>query len=152
MFAFQKVGINVSFWECVMIIKRDYYLNQLITSQHNGIIKIITGLRRSGKSYLLFHLFNDYLREQGINDDHIIKVDLEDRRIAPLRNPDTLLSYYIQSAFVMPTDAKERQESASLLNIGDSFKKIIIVKDHIKPKRNEERIVTIGVIEIRPRL
>jgi predicted AAA+ superfamily ATPase len=47
----------------------------------------------------------------------------------------------------MPTDAKERQESASLLNIDDSFKKIIIVKDHIKPKRNEEGIVTIGLID-----
>ncbi|MDE6339638.1 MAG: ATP-binding protein [Muribaculaceae bacterium] len=55
--------------------------------------------------------------------------------------------YYIQSAFMMPTDAKERQESASLLNIDDSFKKIIIVKDYIKPKRNEEGIVTIGLID-----
>ena len=47
-----------------MIIKREYYLNQLITAKHNGLIKIVTGLRRSGKSYLLFHLFNDYLKEQ----------------------------------------------------------------------------------------
>ena len=76
-----------------MIIKRDYYLNQLIASKHNGLIKIVTGLRRSGKSYLLFHLFGDYLREQGIPDDHIIKVDLEDRRNAPLRDPDALLAH-----------------------------------------------------------
>lgn len=76
-----------------MIIKRDYYLNQLIESKHNGLIKIVTGLRRSGKSYLLFHLFNDYLKEQGISDDHIIKVDLEDRRNARLRDPDALLSH-----------------------------------------------------------
>lgn len=55
--------------------------------------------------------------------------------------------YYIQSAFIMPTDAKERQESASLLNIDDSFKKIIIVKDYIKPKRNEGGIVIIGLID-----
>ena len=47
----------------------------------------------------------------------------------------------------MPTDAKERQESASLLNIDDSFKKIIIVKDHIKPKRNEAGIITIGLMD-----
>ena len=52
-----------------MIIKRDYYLNQLISSKHNVLIKIITGLRRSGKSFLLFHLFYDYLKEQGITDD-----------------------------------------------------------------------------------
>lgn len=76
-----------------MIVKRDYYLNQLIESRHNGLIKIVTGLRRSGKSYLLFHLFYDYLREQGISEDHIIKVDLEDRRNAPLRNPDALLAH-----------------------------------------------------------
>lgn len=55
--------------------------------------------------------------------------------------------YYIQSAFIMPTDAKERQESASLLNIDDSFKKIIIVNDYIQPKRNETGIVTLGLID-----
>lgn len=76
-----------------MIIKRDNYLNQLIASQHNGLIKVVTGLRRSGKSYLLFHLFGDYLKEQGIPDDHIIKVDLEDRRNAYLRDPDALLAH-----------------------------------------------------------
>ena len=53
--------------------------------------------------------------------------------------------YYIQSAFAMPTLEKEAQESASLLLINDSFKKIIIVKDDIKPKRNEEGILTIGL-------
>lgn len=76
-----------------MIIKRDYYLNQLIAGKHNGLIKIITGLRRSGKSYLLFKLFGNYLKEQGIAEDHIIQVDLEDRRNAGLRNPDALLAY-----------------------------------------------------------
>lgn len=76
-----------------MIVKRENYLNQLISGRHNGLIKIITGLRRSGKSFLLFHLFYDYLREQGIPESHIIKVDLEDRRNARLRNPDALLAH-----------------------------------------------------------
>lgn len=76
-----------------MIIKRDYYLNQLIESKHNGLIKIVTGLRRSGKSYLLFKLFAQYLMEQGVEESHIIKVDLEDRRNIALRNPDTLLAH-----------------------------------------------------------
>lgn len=76
-----------------MIIQRQYYLDQLIASRHNGLIKIITGLRRCGKSYLLFKLFYNYLRDQGITEDHIIKVDLEDRRNADLRNPDTLLRH-----------------------------------------------------------
>jgi hypothetical protein len=55
--------------------------------------------------------------------------------------------YYIQSAFAMPTEAKERQESASLRNIDDTFKKVIVVKDYIKPKRNEYGIVTMGIID-----
>lgn len=76
-----------------MIIKRDYYLNQLIESKHNGLIKIITGLRRSGKSYLLFRLFVEYLNSQGVDDEHIIRINLEDRRNALLRNPDELLSH-----------------------------------------------------------
>ncbi len=55
--------------------------------------------------------------------------------------------YYIQSAFIMPTEAKERQESASLRNIDDSFKKIIIVKDHVIPYQNESGIVTMSLID-----
>ena len=72
-----------------MNIKRDYYLNQLIAGKHNGLIKIVTGLRRTGKSYLLFHLFYDYLKEQGTPDDHIIKVDLEDKILLEFRDSDS---------------------------------------------------------------
>ena len=57
------------------------------------MIKVVTGIRRCGKSYLLFNLFGDYLKAQGVDDDHIIKVDLEDRRNKKLRNPDALLEY-----------------------------------------------------------
>lgn len=92
-FALQKTGQMANSLELIMEIKRENYLNQLIESRHNGLIKIITGLRRSGKSYLLFHLFVGYLKEQGITDDHIIKVDLEDRRNAQLRDPDALLAH-----------------------------------------------------------
>lgn len=76
-----------------MKIKRDLYLNKLIRSMHNGMIKVVTGIRRCGKSYLLFNLFSDYLKTQGVDDEHIIKVDLEDRRNKKLRNPDALLEY-----------------------------------------------------------
>lgn len=55
-----------------MNIKRDYYLNELITRQNNGLIKVITGLRRSGKSYLLFNIYKEYLHNQGVHDDQII--------------------------------------------------------------------------------
>lgn len=92
-FTLHIFDINVFILKYTMIIKRDSYLNQLITSKHNGLIKIITGLRRSGKSFLLFNLFNNYLKEQGISDDHIIKVDLEDRRNNSLRDPDALLAH-----------------------------------------------------------
>lgn len=76
-----------------MVINRDIYLNRLIASKHDGLIKIITGLRRCGKSYLLFKLFKEHLRNVGVDDNHIIQVDLEDRRNKNLRNPDVLLAH-----------------------------------------------------------
>ena len=76
-----------------MEIKRDRYLNQLIDSQGNGLIKIITGIRRCGKSYLLFKLFADHLLSTGIAEDHIVRIDLENYRNRALRNPETLLQY-----------------------------------------------------------
>ena len=69
------------------------YVNKLIDSKHNGMIKVVTGLRRCGKSYLLFNLFYNHLKNHGIDDDHIIKIDLEDRRNKLLRDPDALLGY-----------------------------------------------------------
>lgn len=76
-----------------MEIRRDIHLDRIRKRMHNGMIKIITGMRRAGKSYLLFHLFYNYLRASGVADDHIVKVDLEDRRNAALRAPDALLAY-----------------------------------------------------------
>lgn len=76
-----------------MVIKRPQYLDQLIANKHNDLIKIITGLRRCGKSYLLFTLFKEHLKEEGVQDSHIIEVDLESRRNKGLRNPDALLAY-----------------------------------------------------------
>lgn len=76
-----------------MRINRDTYLQKLIRRCHNGMIKVVTGPRRSGKSYLLRHIFVDYLLDQGIQPDHIIKIDFEDRRNASLRDPDTLIAH-----------------------------------------------------------
>ena len=76
-----------------MEIKRDRYLKQLIESQKNGFIKVVTGIRRCGKSYLLNVLFYHYLLDNGVADDHIIRIDLEDRMNKNLRNPDTMLHY-----------------------------------------------------------
>lgn len=78
---------------CDMIIPRDKYLQELKSVMHNGMIKIITGVRRCGKSYLLFELFKQSLLESGVDEEHIIQVDLENRRSKRLRNPDVLLDY-----------------------------------------------------------
>ena len=72
---------------------RPDYLSQLIRKKHNGMIKVITGVRRCGKSYLLFELFDAYLRESGIPDDHIIKLALDDRTNKEYRDPDRLYQY-----------------------------------------------------------
>lgn len=76
-----------------MRIERKIYLDKVIESRHNGMIKIITGVRRSGKSYLLFDLFADWLEADGVSSAHIIKIDLENRRNKSLRNPDNLLEF-----------------------------------------------------------
>ena len=75
------------------VVNRDIYLQKLIRSKHNGMIKVITGVRRCGKSYLLFNLFCEHLKASGVDDEHIIKVDLEDRRNKTLCDPDKLLEY-----------------------------------------------------------
>ena len=76
-----------------MYFKRDSYLQELISAEGNGMIKIITGIRRCGKSFLLFDIFRNHLLGQGVQEDHIIQVNLEDRRNKRLRQPDILLEY-----------------------------------------------------------
>lgn len=75
------------------MIKRDKYLAELTSLQGNGMIKVITGMRRCGKSYLLFEIFVSNLKRQGTPPDHIITVDLEDYKNKELRNPDNLYAY-----------------------------------------------------------
>lgn len=76
-----------------MIIERNTYLKKLIAKRHNGKIKIVTGIRRCGKSFLLSTIYANWLREQGVDEEHIININLEDRRNKPLRDPDALLAY-----------------------------------------------------------
>ena len=76
-----------------MNISRNLYLNQLIAGQGNGLIKIVTGIRRCGKSYLLFKLFHDYLISKDVKEDHIVKVALDDLMNEELREPHALLRY-----------------------------------------------------------
>lgn len=76
-----------------MIIERYRYIDQLIRSKNNGLIKIITGLRRSGKSFLLKKLFRQHLLDDGVKDDHILVIDMESRKNRAFRDPDYLLDW-----------------------------------------------------------
>lgn len=80
-------------------IKRDMYLQKLIDRQKNGLIKIITGIRRCGKSYLLDPIYKNYLLSQGVKEDHIIKIDLDERKNNKYLNPDAL-DEYIRSKII----------------------------------------------------
>ena len=75
------------------MVKRDFYLNHLIRNMWNGEVKVITGIRRCGKSVLLFDLFYEYLLSRGVEEDHIIKIELDQRRYYRFRNPITLCEY-----------------------------------------------------------
>lgn len=76
-----------------MRINRGIYLQALIDRMHNGMIKVITGIRRCGKSYLLFEIFKDYLKSTGVDDSHIIAIELDKRQNVKYHNPDVILEY-----------------------------------------------------------
>ena len=76
-----------------MEIKRDLYLNKLINKKHNGLIKVITGIRRCGKSYLLFNLFKDYLAAEVTDEQHIIEIAFDSFENKRFRDPDVLYPY-----------------------------------------------------------
>ena len=80
-------------------IKRNKYLEKLINRRENGLIKIVTGIRRCGKSYLLDPIYKNYLLETGVKEDHIIKIDLDERKNNKYLNPD-VLDEYIRSVIV----------------------------------------------------
>lgn len=76
-----------------MDIKRDYYLQKLIAKKHNGLIKVITGMRRCGKSYLLFTLFKKHLLESGVAEDHIVGIPFDSFESKKYRDPEVLYPY-----------------------------------------------------------
>lgn len=105
-----------------MDIKRDKYLNDLINRMHNGMIKVVTGIRRCGKSYLLFNFFKNYLLEQGVPASHIITIELDQRKNKKYRDPDTILDY-IESLieddaqyYIMLDEVQMLQEFEEVLN------------------------------------
>lgn len=105
-----------------MFFERKKYLNELISLEGNGMIKIVTGIRRCGKSFLLFNIYKNHLLNRGVTIDHIIEVNLEDRLNKKLRDPDVLLEYIYnhihddQKYFVLLDEVQMVPEFEDVLN------------------------------------
>lgn len=76
-----------------MVIERKKYLQELVSCRHNGLVKIITGMRRCGKSFLLFRLFRRFLEDNGVANDHIVEMAFDDYAFKEFRNPDKFYAY-----------------------------------------------------------
>ena len=103
-------------------IKRDSYLKKLIDRKEDGLVKIITGIRRSGKSYLLDPIYKNYLLKTGVKEDHIIKIDLDERRNEKYLNPDILDEYIRDSIkdqemyYILLDEIQKVEDFESVLN------------------------------------
>ena len=76
-----------------MVIERNKYLQELVSCRHNGLVKIITGMRRCGKSFLLFRLFRRFLEDNGVANDHIVEMAFDDYAFKEFRNPEKFYAY-----------------------------------------------------------
>ncbi len=120
-----------------MIIPRDQYVNALFSKRWNGKVKIVTGIRRCGKSFLLSVLYKKRLmdgkrKQSQYEIDFIVNTGKE--------------KIYIQSALNIDTEEKRNQETFSLRNTGDFFKKIVILNGNVKPWTDDDGIRYIGII------
>ena len=111
-----------------MNINRDKYLNDLINRMHNGMIKVVTGIRRCGKSYLIFTIFKNYLLEQGVDENHIISIELDQRKDKKYRNPDTILDF-IESSII---DDKQYYILLDEVQLLEEFEEVLNSLLHIK--------------------
>ena len=111
-----------------MEIRRDIYLNKLINRMHNGMIKVVTGIRRSGKSYLLFTIFKDYLLSEGVDEDHIISIELDRLENKKYRNPYVVLEK-IRSQLI---DSKDYYIFLDEVQLLDQFEDVLNSLLHIK--------------------
>lgn len=111
-----------------MDIKRDKYLNDLINRMNNGMIKVVTGIRRCGKSYLIFEIFKNYLLDQGVLESHIITIELDQRRDRKYRDPDIIL-VYIESCIVDKEQYYILLDEVQMLN---EFEEVLNSLLHIK--------------------
>ncbi|MBQ7381403.1 MAG: ATP-binding protein [Paludibacteraceae bacterium] len=112
-----------------MEFNRDLYLQKLISASKNDMIKIVTGIRRCGKSYLLFEIFRSYLLSQGVAEDHIIGLALDDNRNKDLRNPDKLLEY-IDSQLIQ--DGQTSYVILDEVQMVDDFVGVLLSMTHMR--------------------
>ena len=136
-FKFKKYGIKPTNFqkEHSMVILRDKYLEDLKNRMHNGMIKVITGIRRCGKSYLVFNIFKEYLLNTGVQENHIISIALDERINRKYRDPDEILAY-IDSMTVDADDYYILLDEVQLLN---DFEEVLNTLLH---KRNLDIYVT----------
>ena len=106
-----------------MIIKRDKYLDLLIRHKHNGMIKIITGIRRCGKSFLLANFFKESLLNEGVREDHIVQIDFEDIKNKSLRDPEECYKYLSKAIkkdskmhYILLDEVQKLEEFPDVLN------------------------------------
>ena len=111
-----------------MEIKRDKYLEDLKDRMHNGMIKVVTGIRRCGKSYLIFTIFKEYLINEGVKEEHIIEMEFDKKENAKYRNPDALLDY-VKESIKDPEDYYVLLDEVQML--GD-FEEVLNSLLHIK--------------------
>ncbi len=111
-----------------MEIKRDKYLEDLKDRMHNGMIKVVTGIRRCGKSYLIFKIFKEYLINEGVKEEHIIEMEFDKKENAKYRNPDALLDY-VKESIKDPEDYYVLLDEVQML--GD-FEEVLNSLLHIK--------------------
>lgn len=128
-----------------MVFERKLYLEQLIRADGNGMIKVITGIRRCGKSFLVFNLFRQYLLEQGVSEDHIIQVNMEDRRNKKYRDPDRLLEHIdaemvdAEKYYILLDEVQMVKEFEDVLNSYLSVPNAEILCDWIKREVSVKR-------------
>ena len=118
-----------------MKIERPIYMQQLIDSKDNGLIKIVTGLRRVGKSYLLKTLFKEYLLAEKVSKSHILIIDLEDRRQKAFCDPDYLLDW---------VDAQMKDDEQYYIIIDEAQKVNDFVEMLEEKARNNEDVIVCG--------
>ncbi len=112
-----------------MMFERKQYLDALISGRGNGLVKIITGVRRCGKSFLLFTIWHNWLSEHGVDEEHIIEIQLDDFRNRKLRNPEALLDYVEAKT---PDDGKPCYVILDEVQLADNFVEVILSLTHIK--------------------